>query len=433
MINLVAISIIIILVLLSIMLYKLYKTIEHPSIFFVSYYTVQIILAMVVFRDYEYSFYGVLWMMAAMILFSIGGLFANGLKTNKTNRLIENKTIKIKEQLSHKFLAVSMILGSFYFIEFYFRNGLSLNQLLDLDSLMDLNNSIAVERSSGNSGQVSFISRFFLVFTYLSPLIGGFNINFMRSKKSKVFCFLSLMPAFLIILVQNTKAVWIASIFLFISGYLTSNIKLNKSLPKLLFKKIFWISAGFFTFIGINYLSMILRVGYFDESIIGTINKKFTLYALGHIPAFDIWFSDNLRSIDYNFGVKTFYGIADFIGLSERVRGIYVDQVSWSGWSTNVYTAFRPLIDDFGPYLSLTFMLLMGFIMSYIFYMVKNKNLRFKGMALLSAFYFYVLYGFITSPWAYMSYILAFIFFAIYLRVVMLKVEDTKYYLGESG
>lgn len=425
------ISIIIIQTLIIGMLYKLFKTIAHPAVFFQSYITVQIVFGIIAFKEHNYNYSGIAWILCALFAFSVGSLLASGLRNKNPIQANDNCSYSIKLKLAKDILIMSILLGLCYSIELIIRNGFSLRQLFNIDELLQINNSMAIQRYSGRGVGMSKISRLFLVFTYFAPLIGGFNLNFVKDNKSKFFCWISLLPSFSILLIQNTKATWIGAVFLFISGYLTSCVKINNKLPKISFKKIMLIIICIFMFLGINYASMMMRIGRFDKELVNIINRKFLNYALGHIPAFDIWFSNNIRAIEYHFGTRTFYGIADFVGISKRVQGIYTDFVSWGSYSTNVYTAFRPFIEDFGPYLGLSIMFLYGFIMDIIFFYVINQSFRYKGVTILSAFYFYTLFT-ITSAWSYMSFILAFVIFNIYIKNISIPLDEKQLYKGEA-
>ncbi|WP_159882481.1 O-antigen polymerase [Paenibacillus puerhi] len=398
--------------------YSIHKTLAHPTMFLQTYFTIHIVAALMIFGDYDFSLYGVFWMLIAMFSFSLGGLLPYTKKYIKATQVVKESSYTVNPNVAQITLFLSIFLGSCYSFDYFFQHGISLNQLLNTASLLELNNTAAIERYSGSSEGSSQISRLFLVSVYFSPLVGGYNFNFFKEKKLRILCLSSIFPALLVILTQNTKAILIGSLFLFISGYVTSYVKLNHKFAKFKLKPVLYLCTVLLLFLGINYLSMMMRVGVFDIKLVRTINEKFVLYALGHIPAFDIWFTNSMDSINYYFGTRTFYGIADFIGISERMQGIYDDRVSWGNWSTNVFTAFRPFIEDFGPYLGVFLMFFMGVVMSFTFKkIVSISKVRAASLLVLSSFYFYVLYGFITSVWAYMSYTLAFILFFIYIYV----------------
>lgn len=426
-------SIIVIQLLILGILYIIYRNLVHPTIFFQSYMTIQVIIGIVAFKDYQFSLSGIIWILTALFFFSFGSLCSNGILGKKVQSINTKYKYTIKIRMAEKVLVISIILGCLYSIELIARAGFSLSQIINFDSLIKLNIQMATERYSGLQ-ESSNISRVFLVFSYLAPLIGGYNLNFIKRKKSKIICWLSLFPSFLIVLVQNTKAGWIAAVFLFISGYITSKVKIHGKLPKISTKKILLIFSGVGLFLVINYVSMFMRIGSFDERIIQTVNKKFLIYSLGQIPAFDIWYANNIGSIEYSFGIKTFFGIANFVGISERIQGIYIDSSRWGEYGTNVFTAFRPFLEDFGPYMGLIIMFLYGFIINIMFVNVKKKGIGTKSIMILAAFYFYTLYSFITSTWAYTSFLFVFVLFGIYIQVVSIKINrDSVLEMGEKN
>lgn len=90
---------------------------------------------------------------------------------------------------------------------------------------------------------------------------------------------------------------------------------------------------------------MILRTGRIDNEIIQVIERKFINYSVSHLSAFDIWYSTN-NVVNYSFGIKTFYGISNAIGLVNREQGVFTDFVTCGNRynndiRTNVYSVFR--------------------------------------------------------------------------------------------
>lgn len=395
-----------------------YKTILQPNIFIQIYYLAQIILALIIFNKYKFESYGILWISCALFLFFLGGILSSGLIKKIAFQHV-GKNFSFNTKLAKYILIISTIVGILFPIEFLWERQISIKALLNFTNLLEINHRIAVERYTLGVSH-SKIGSILLIFVYFSPLIGGFNYNFFPDVKMKYLCLFSILPALLTLIVTNTKAVFLGAVFLFLSGYFAGLVKLGKHLPKLSVKKLISILVLVFIFLGILYVSMIFRLGKFDSSVIYIVNKKFLVYALGHVPAFDIWFSDNAFSGDHYFGVRTFCGIFDFLGIFERVQGIYSDRAYWLEFSSNVYTVYRPLVEDFGPYLGLFIMMLFGFFMNIVFNLTRySKNPR-RGVVLLSAFYFYVLY-FVTSVWSYMSFTVCFVLFVVYLNMVIRK------------
>ena len=128
------------------------------------------------------------------------------------------------------------------------------------------------------------------------------------------------------------------------------------------------------------------------------------------------WHKDGLK-----YGVMTFFGVANLLGIAERQPGVYRDFVYFGqnneDLHTNVYTIFRMLIDDFGIVGALVFLFLLGFASAKAIEFIKKRKMIFLSQTFLVAVYSYVMWGFVASIWAYTSilcaYGLAFIIFSI--------------------
>ncbi len=128
------------------------------------------------------------------------------------------------------------------------------------------------------------------------------------------------------------------------------------------------------------------------------------------------WHDDQLK-----YGVMTFCGIFNGLGLAKRQKGIYRDNVYFGRLDktmrSNVYSIFRMLIDDFGIVGALVFLLLLGFASAKAIVFIKKRKMIFLCQAFLVAVYSYVMWGFGASIWAYTSIIcaygLAFFIFSI--------------------
>lgn len=124
---------------------------------------------------------------------------------------------------------------------------------------------------------------------------------------------------------------------------------------------------------------------------------------------------------EHKYGIMTFFGIANALGIEERIAGIYREFIYFgridSSISSNVYTIFRMLIDDFGKIGALVFLFLLGFGSAKAIVFIKKRKMVFLSQTFLVAVYSYVMWGFVASIWAYTSilcaYGLAFIIFSI--------------------
>ena len=137
----------------------------------------------------------------------------------------------------------------------------------------------------------------------------------------------------------------------------------------------------------------------------------FANYAFAHLLAFDHWFANFTWEV-FTGGQYTFFGIFNTLGLANREIGIFRDVLYIGSLHTNVYTVFRSIVTDFSPIGGLLFMALLGFIASYAY-----KKVRFSheaeplAVTVLVMIYAFILWSFVTSVFAYASYICAFVYF----------------------
>lgn len=123
----------------------------------------------------------------------------------------------------------------------------------------------------------------------------------------------------------------------------------------------------------------------------------------------------------HTLGAMTFMGIANQLGLAERKPGVYRDFEKFGrlnkSLQTNVYTIFRQLIDDFGMVGALVFLFVIGFLSAKAIVLIQRRKMVFICQSFLIAVYSYVLWGFVTSFWAYTTniccYAFCFIIFSI--------------------
>lgn len=299
-------------------------------------------------------------------------------------------------------------------------NGFSIMNFFSLSTLLELNNSMAKLGYSGDMVSSKF-TQVLLILVYLSPLYGGYIYAIINQENRKK-CFIVFLPSFLILISQSTKSAIIASIFLWISGYFTAIVFFNKEGVSFNIRVFIKYLSLITLFLALLFVSMIFRIGEVNESVLDIVNISFLNYSFGHIPTIDIWIANNLDLPSYTYGIKTYYGISNLLGLANREQGIFQDFTVYATYaskelSTNVYTLFRCVIEDFGIYLSLVFFYIIGSLSYISFICTKKKLYPFFFQTILASFFFFYLYSFITSAWAYTSYMAAFILLYIMLKI----------------
>ena len=216
----------------------------------------------------------------------------------------------------------------------------------------------------------------------------------------------------------NGKAGVVASFMLWTSGYMVAYLSKLKKIPKFKFRTIVKFIISIFILIILLYLSMMLRIGSLNKEVFEIVGQKFINYALGQTYAFDYWFTQHMFVHEYDLGANTFLSIFDLLGIITKQQGIYVEPIYISGYlSTNIYTAFRGIISDFGIIGGLISIGIWGIISGVSYKLVQTKKKFIVPKIILASTYFFILHSFLVSPWSYLSYILAFIIFGYYIYI----------------
>jgi oligosaccharide repeat unit polymerase len=135
--------------------------------------------------------------------------------------------------------------------------------------------------------------------------------------------------------------------------------------------------------------------------------QKLENYVLGPPAAFADWYA-HANEEEPEWGARTFAGEFDLLQIRKRISGRYLETSNVVGTeSTNVYTLFRGLIEDFTPIGAIVAALLAGVIAQVLY--ARRHNLSPAAALVLAAFYGTVLYSPIVSFFSYNGVLLAWI------------------------
>jgi oligosaccharide repeat unit polymerase len=375
----------------------------------------QILVLYFVFHNlFHFTGYGLAFISFACLVFSAGTLTVHFLGNNLAPSGASQYTFNSKRALLLLQICIAIaLINVFLGIR---ASGFKITEIFSFSMLVKLNVAVAENRYTGIE-QSSLTTQLTLIFIYLAPLYGGYLLPLLSGRK-KTWCYLSAMPALLISITQAVKLGFITSIILWVTGIIVSSYANNISFFQVGRKMIIKVSLGSILFFFVLFTSMIFRTGKLDMNSAKYIGNAFTSYAFGHLPAFDAWFTNNIGDISPTGGLKTFYGITNFLGIAERKQGVFTDLVYFSknnfkqippGYETNVYSLFRFILEDFGFLGSLLFMYLAGLFTGFSWLMIKKQVFTHFFQSLLIAMLFFVFMSFATSVWVYTSYIVTMI------------------------
>ena len=366
-------------------------------------------------QDYiNLNFEGCSFIMAGAILFVAGTSFSDYFYTPATTgvRLEINK--KWVTPMLLVLIAGAMVNPIYSLI----LHGFSLQALLDMREVLEMNKEISIERY--NQGEArNFVSQFFLIFSYAAPIIGGFCFR-VSNKWNKILCVITLFPGTFIALTQSLKMGMITSFMLWFGSYITCSYSYGLTVRFKLktFMRFVYVVTLLFL---VLFVSMVFRYGEISDKTIFETSQKFVSYALGHMHNVDRWYTTYIPQ-DLTWGTRTFFGISNVLGIEERVQGIYQEfmNVGKNGFFgiSNTFTIFRPLVEDFGEVGAMIFMFVMGLVSNMAVKAVAVHRLVYFNQTLLIAVYAFLMWSFSASFYAYTSYLATFALIYLLFRVL---------------
>ena len=357
-------------------------------------------------KSYSFRNVGIIWIVAYCLINTIFYCIIDSSAIQKdTDFYSYYSNINIPWNLLKLFIGLSFLSLLITIVS----NGISISSINSLSSLQSTSNQIAIQHYSGDANN-STLLLLLNTFSYITPLCSGYSLIYAINKNQKVTCFFSSVPVIVSSILTTAKSGVIAYVILFFVGYVTSYICVNHEVPLINIKVFIKIIIAFLALMIFFYFTFWLRIGE-NGNLYNMIVTKLGEYAFGHIQSFDQWFSQFAFSVKPRFGASTFLAISSKLSGQDKAAGVY-DFIN--GSCTNVFTQFRPLIEDFTPIIALFILLLIGAITSFQYVELKNGRNTITCQFWFSVNMFYLLY-FIISAWTYTSYMIAFFVYFIYI------------------
>ncbi len=216
---------------------------------------------------------------------------------------------------------------------------------INIFSLISLPSQFYDDRDAGIL-LIPWYIRYLTYFIMPSSLLSGILVPFQQYPR-KIICHLPIILAIFIGMVYTTRATILFSIILFLSGIFSSYIILKKDDKIFLNTKSFFASVSIFSFLVFSWIFLQwLRGGADSNFLLYPLMNTIKSAVLGSTTVFTTWLQ-NYKQHSLAFGLYTFAGPMDIIGLNERQLGFYTEFVSLPNGYSNIYTAFRGLIHDF--------------------------------------------------------------------------------------
>lgn len=316
-------------------------------------------------------------------------------------------------------LLVTCGLGMFGVFQLMWRNGFQVYDFFSFERFYKMSGYFYDCLAEGGDA-VNPVS---LTAIYLSPLLGGFIFH--RHRRRVLVGVLSFVPALLLTMVANKKSALIFALTLFIASYVSSSVVCNRKL-KLTRRNLLKVALLGLSLVLLFGFSFVLRYGKQSEYLKGEEAVQLIVdYQIAHAACFDaVLAGGDLDYQNLGYGSKTFLGPSSALGIQPRHTGIYTEWKYFSNrgggleFGSNVYSAFRPLVEDFtvlGSLLVAFSVSLFASIAGRCLHRMGWRIMRSFGVVVYTALLQYALYSFITSPWSYNSVIAALLLFGVIL------------------
>ncbi len=374
----------------------------QPSAFFALWWCFAGILPLILAPNEPVGPNAIAWLIVSSMAVSAGAAAGNwGFRT----RLIARSSTATDREtrLFAIILIAAIVLGIGSNVAFVAGSSVSLSEVLDIEKLVVVSNQLYIQRyaETGAPPPPPF-SQALLPFVYLAPAVGGILFVLTREIRWKLLALASFIPAVAVTVLQTTKAAVLFSMVLWFSTYFATRLRFGNLA---VFTRGHILVAGLVgaTVTAFFFAVGLARMASTDTSLLNVVLVKLLTSAFGHMTVFSQWLAEYWREpFGPSMGKVTFAGPLEMLGYSQRIPGLFDSVVDlMAGESSNIYTGFRPLIQDFTIPGALVILVLLGFIGGTGFRLVAAG--RWSAVPLLIIAYVTIFWTPITWFWIYNS------------------------------
>jgi oligosaccharide repeat unit polymerase len=281
-------------------------------------------------------------------------------------------------------------------------SGSSLSALTTQAGLFQVGNTLAVQRYSGEQPSLGFVP-LLLGIAYAGAFAAPFLLFIPKPGRPRWWRALVLGPvaSTLTFSVVTTARlpVLLAACFTFLSCVVAISMRQGEFVRLRATHVLAVIAAAGAVAVAFVFIAFI-RVGPSAGSDRPVIFNGFKVYAVGHVSSFSQWFAQPSldaaqSSSPLALGAATFGALARQLGMDPTLSQAYQDSRqlgSDPGTTTNIYTAFRAAIVDFGAPGALLFYAVIGFVAARVSASALSRPGPVSGL-LLVVLYSYFLNG----------------------------------------
>lgn len=374
----------------------------HPAALFPGWWMLACIVPLVVAYREPVSPSAVGWVIVACIAVSAGSIAGAG--GVSTRRVKEVSPVSVLEKLLLSWpMMIALALGMMSSVAFAIGSGVSFAEMLDIEKLVVVSNQLYVARyAESGAPPPPRLSQALLPFVYLAPALGGMVFVIRSEWRWKAIALLSMLPAIAVTVLQTTKAAVLFSGTLWLTSYFSIRLRLGNT--RTITRGHILVAAMLGLVVTVFFFGVgLARMASTDTSLAAIVRVKLVTAAFGHMSVFSSWLSEYAHDpFGPTLGAYTFAGPLELMGLKQRIPGIFENVVELlAGETSNIYTGFRPLIQDFTMPGALAILAVLGVIAGAAYRAVTGGN--WGAVPILIGAYMTMLWTPITWFWIYNS------------------------------
>ncbi len=223
-------------------------------------------------------------------------------------------------------------------------NGISLGSIFSLDSVSAAARELSVLRYDKTQNAPA-IATMLLGLTYASAFAAPFASAGRTGLPKVLYLTGPSLGAAAYAMLTTARAGLVICIAITVGGWFVANAMISGGRPKLPFRAIIGGLIAIAASVALFVVVAASRAGGFAAIDTSRLMRTTSLYLGGSIPALDSWIPEATGPY---LGAQTFAGVAKFFPGNTVTGSAYIDFTQIApGLDTNVYTAFRLLIEDF--------------------------------------------------------------------------------------
>jgi oligosaccharide repeat unit polymerase len=302
--------------------------------------------------------------------------------------------------------AVYLAIGAFS------EHGLSFS----IAGLLAIGHFLSVTRYSGE--QEPLVYRVLITWSYPAAMLGGVDFALSNGRGRKLLSLAAFAPGLLVGFFQSERAPMLIAFCLWLGTFLATKIFKTGGAFHYLSRRLV-LGMACFVLAALCFYIFLDSIRTHDtqnDFIVEADWARVKSSFLGSLSVFSQW-ACKLDAAPLSYGAYTFAGVFDLLGVHPRQQGVFENPVTLpDGSETNVYSAFRGLVQDFSFIGALVLCVGVGGLAGASYRHASAG--RFEWIPVLAAFYAFVCFSPIVSIFTYNGPILALVVCAFVCKIM---------------